>query len=315
LQGVHLDAVQRARVISALSAVCAEHGAQNLTVARVVAQAGISRRTFYELFKDCEDCFMAAFEDAFRRASRRVVPMYRGEGSWRERVRASLEALLAFFDSQPDTGRLMVVETLRAGASAAERRERVIAHLVEAIDEARTEANDALAPPALTAEGTVGAVLSVVHNRMLVDRSASLLALVNPLMGMIVLPYLGPDAAGEELEKPVARRAPTPVASCDPLAALGTRLTYRTARVLLAISEHPGGSNREIGGIAGVRDQGQISKLLGRLKRLELVENTCELRAKGMPNSWELTPRGNDVRKVLSAGAGAAPTRAFPGRE
>ena len=46
------------------------------------------------------------------------------------------------------------------------------------------------------------------------------------------------------------------------------RLTYRTVRVLGAVGEHPGASNREIAERAGISDQGQISKLLyapGRL--------------------------------------------------
>ena len=51
------------------------------------------------------------------------------------------------------------------------------------------------------------------------------------------------------------------------------RLTYRTVRVLLAIAQHPGASNRQIGEDAGVHDQGQISKLLTRLHKLGLVDN------------------------------------------
>ncbi len=40
------------------------------------------------------------------------------------------------------------------------------------------------------------------------------------------------------------------------------RLTYRTARVLMAIAERPGSNNREVGNRGEVVDQGQISKLL-----------------------------------------------------
>ena len=51
------------------------------------------------------------------------------------------------------------------------------------------------------------------------------------------------------------------------------RLTYRTVRVLMVIAEQPGASNREIAEGSGIADQGQISKLLDRLARLDLVEN------------------------------------------
>jgi AcrR family transcriptional regulator len=299
-RGAQLAAVQRARVISAMLTVCAEHCASNVTVAHVVACAGVSRRTFYELFEDCEDCFLATFDEGIARASRHVLPMYRSRDPWRKRIRASLEALLAFFDSDPVTCRFLVVEAHCAGANVLERRSGVFTHLVGAIEQGRYDAKASAASSPLAAEGAVGAVLSVIHNRMVRATPGDLFELANPLMGMIVLPYLGPAASQEEFDRPVAPREPAPAPPRDPLAGLGIRLTYRTMRVLLAISEHPGGSNREIGLAAGVQDQGQISKLLGRLRSLELIENTGAGAASGGPNSWRLTAKGSEVRALAS---------------
>jgi hypothetical protein len=82
------------------------------------------------------------------------------------------------------------------------------------------------------------------------------------------------------------------------------RLTYRTIRVLLAIGalggrgSHP--SNRQVADAAGIRDQGQISKLLARLQHLGLIDNAGESRAKGEPNKWTLTERGSKVREAIS---------------
>ena len=98
-------------------------------------------------------------------------------------------------------------------------------------------------------------------------------------MSMIVLPYLGTRAASRELSRPAmpasfARQgadASTGVRRGDPLDGLNMRLTYRTVRVLAVIGEYPGASNREIAERSGIVDQGQISKLLTRLARLELV--------------------------------------------
>ena len=56
----------------------------------------------------------------------------------------------------------------------------------------------------------------------------------------------------------------------------GVRLTYRTARVLSAIADYPGASNREVADRAGIVDQGQISKLLGRLEARELIAKTVK---------------------------------------
>ncbi len=84
------------------------------------------------------------------------------------------------------------------------------------------------------------------------------------------------------------------------------RLTYRTVRVLVAIATVPGASNREVSDAAGVADQGQISKLLVRLERLGLIENVGEGHARGEPNAWQLTAKGQDVERTISRQAETA---------
>jgi DNA-binding MarR family transcriptional regulator len=76
------------------------------------------------------------------------------------------------------------------------------------------------------------------------------------------------------------------------------RLTYRTVRVLTVIGEHPGASNREVAEGSGIADQGQISKLLARLERLELIVNTGGGQTKGSTNAWHLTARGAQVERA-----------------
>jgi DNA-binding MarR family transcriptional regulator len=75
---------------------------------------------------------------------------------------------------------------------------------------------------------------------------------------------------------------------------LEMRLTYRTVRCLIFIGEHPGSSNREIARGAEVPDEGQTSKLLGRLTRLGLIVNTRP-HGPGYPNYWTLTSHGQQV--------------------
>jgi len=49
---------------------------------------------------------------------------------------------------------------------------------------------------------------------------------------------------------------------------------YRTLRVLQAIRERPGSTNRQLADAAGIEDEGQASKLLKRWQGLGLIENT-----------------------------------------
>jgi DNA-binding MarR family transcriptional regulator len=130
-------------------------------------------------------------------------------------------------------------------------------------------------------------------------------------MGMILLPYLGPAAARKEM----ARRPP--VGSFDhvtptdvgPLREIPMRLTYRTVRVLASVAAHPGASNRQIGSASEIADQGQISKLLARLERLDLVCNTEAAAGKGAPNAWMLTEKGVEIERAMSSDRSGRDTR------
>ena len=75
-------------------------------------------------------------------------------------------------------------------------------------------------------------------------------------------------------------------------------------RVLECVAAEPGASNRQLGVLAGVPDQGQMSKLLSRLERLRLLENTRDAAAKGEANVWRLTARGLQVTQTIGLDTG-----------
>ena len=304
--------IQRARIVSALVEVARERGVGRVTVAHIVARSGVSRRTFYEMFEDRDACFLAAFEDAVRRATTRAVPAFgagaagrggvgvAGGAEWRERVRAGLLALLEFLDDEPGLGRLCVVDALGAGPMVLARRAQVVAALVDAVDRGRGVARAGLCPTRLTAEGVVGGVLAVLYARLAERHRRPLVGLLNPLMGVIVLPYLGPASAARETARTAPRiRRRTAHPPSNPLEGLDMRLTYRTVRVLAAIASEPGASNRQVADGAGVHDQGQISKLLARLEHLGLIENGGAGPVRGEPNAWRLTQRGREVEIAI----------------
>ena len=293
-------------------------GASSVTVARVIARAGVSRRLFYELFADIEDCFLATFDWVVDQARVVAIEAYSAEDGWREALRSSLAALLRFFDEQPLLAQLCIVHAAGGGPRVLERRSRVIAQLCEVIDRGRTLTSGKRVPGPVVAEGVVGAVLAVLYTRLLAEGTgsvgsdgaatpgASLIELQGELMSLIVLPYLGGAVARKELDRPV----PPARASARPAGRLpqgrsesehrGARLTYRTVRVLRAIAELPAGSNREVAERSGIVDQGQISKILTRLEYQGLLANRGgNGAARGTPNAWWLTERGEQLEREL----------------
>jgi AcrR family transcriptional regulator len=299
--------IQRSRMLTATVEAVEDVGYAGLTVAQVISRAKVSRKTFYDVFTDREDCFLAAFDQAIAQARVTISEAYDSQTGWRESLRAGLFALLVFLDDEPGLARLCVVEALGAGPRVLDRRAEVLDDLKEVVDRGRTEGGTRSArstsdAPNVTAEGVVGAVFAVIHTRLLGRGRERLTDLLGPLMSMIVLPYLGARVASNELTRrppKVERPSRSPQRlSKDPLEGLEMRLTYRTVRVLTVIGDRSGASNREIAEESGISDQGQISKLLTRLERLDLVRNTGEGQVRGASNAWHLTERGAQVERA-----------------
>lgn len=290
---------RRARTFRAIAEAVSERGVRSVTFADVAARAEVSPRQLRGQFADVEEGFLAAFEWTTQRAGATMAEAYSGESRWIEAVRAALAAMLELVEREPELARLWIVYSVGAGPRVLRRRAKAIAALCEYIDRGRLQAASRSEPPEITAEGVAGALLAVLQARLLAPNPAPPSELLGELTSLVVLPYLGSAAARRELARPVPQRSQPRQGGCSAVEGVGMRLTYRTARVLMAIAEHPGSSNREVGNRAEVVDQGQISKLLSRLESQGLIVNVVVGGRRGAPNAWELTPRGEQVERVI----------------
>jgi AcrR family transcriptional regulator len=220
-----------------------------MTATAVVSRAGVSPKTFYHLFRDRDDCFLVMIDDCLARLAAVAAPAYERERSWPQRRRALLLELLEFVEREPEIGALVVSYLVGVGPSAREPRAGVLELLQAVVAEGRSQALPRYERSPLAAEFVVGGALSVLQAR-LQAQPPRLDGFVNDLMWMLVLPYLGPAAAGRELRRAVPRRQ-----RCrgrrDPLHGLDMCLTQRTAKVLEVIADAPGASNVAISMRAG----------------------------------------------------------------
>jgi AcrR family transcriptional regulator len=301
--------IQRSRLLAAAIRAVDELGYAETTVAQITGRARISRRTFYELFENREDCLAAILEDVAALLEQELAAMDLARLPWRERVRTGLWTILCFFDREPILARVCVVHALGGGPGILVRREAVIGRLVSVVDEGRSQGGCATDCTVLTAEGVVGAALAVVYGRLAHGGGEPVAGLLGELTSLVVLPYQGAAAARREQRRPIpavsAHDAADGSAAAgrtagDPLAGLPMRWTYRTVRVLEGVGRHAGASNRQVADYAGIADQGQISKLLARLERLGLLANRGQGHLqKGEPNAWQLTARGQLVAQNI----------------
>jgi AcrR family transcriptional regulator len=189
---------QRRRMLAAMVAAVAEKGYVSVTVADVVKRARVSRATFYEHFTDRTDCFLAAIDAAtdelvgtlHRRMVRRLQP--------RDRLHALIENYLASLAEFPEGSRVCLVEVYAAGVDGARRRraaQRDFAALFQQIHAALAEAGEPVRPlTPFDFEALVGAISSLVTNRVATGAAGELLGLLRPVEAF-VLGHFGLDRA------------------------------------------------------------------------------------------------------------------------
>jgi TetR/AcrR family transcriptional regulator len=305
--------IQRSRLLAAAVGAVDELGYDGASVARITQRARVSRRTFYEQFDNREQCLLAVVERAIDQITAELAASGLEGLSWRERVRTGLWTILCFFDRDPALARVCVVQAQRGDVTLLARRQQALNSLAVEIEAGRGEGARGERLGSLTGQALVGGIVAVLHARLLDPMApAPLGELHGELMGMIVLPYAGPEAARREQEReppslpsPVSHDdtgGPPVTMRTDLLTDVPMRLTYRTARVLQDVCDHPGSSNRQIAERVEIHDQGQVSKLLARLQRIGLLTNTANgAPAKGDPNAWRLTDRGQQVTSTIRA--------------
>jgi AcrR family transcriptional regulator len=291
---------QRARILRSAVEDAAERGHSGASVGSIVARAHVSRNSFYGLFTSLDDCLQAAFDEAVAQLELLVgAPVYGGEGTWAQRTRATLVALLSSLQ-QDRALAVFLLGYINAGrATNRQARAWLFKRLAAIVDEGRLAGVPRYERSPATAEVVVGGMIAVLEGS-LHERSWLPTALTNSLMWMIVLPYLGPIVAGKELERtPPKLPATSPDPAPTALHGLDMRITYRTSNTLTVIGENPGASNLELSRIAGIADLGQTSKLLWRLASLGLAENRRPGGLTGTANAWHLTERGAEVDLLI----------------
>ena len=194
--------LRRGRVLSATAEIVRECGHESLTVAQIVSRAGVSTRAFNQLFDDPRECVFAAFEDAVAVISARARDAYSAQNGWVEQIRAGLGATLEFFDERPELAWLCLVHAPTDEPQLLPRCRELTTALAGVIDEAVPGGPSSASPP-WASHNVVGGVLGALRARV-VDGPGPLSPMLPSLMATIVLPYLGPDAAQQQLMRPAA---------------------------------------------------------------------------------------------------------------
>jgi AcrR family transcriptional regulator len=188
---------QRERILSAVAYVTSAASYAEMSVEDIIVTAGVSRRTFYEHFKNKEDVFLAAYDAVTAQLVERVVAAIEAEDTFVDQCISGLRSFLEFVASEPAFGRMCMVEVLAAGPDAIKRRNDTMSAFAALIDHKANELLEGNIPSPLTAETVVGGIYEVVYTRVLRGEIHDLPSLLPDLAYSSLLPYLGREAAQE----------------------------------------------------------------------------------------------------------------------
>lgn len=190
------------RLREAMLDLCVESGYEDLKLDDLLERAGIEEATFHRHYASLDACFAAVlgdvYDEFFVRAQEAVV----GQSGWRDRMRATAYALLRFLRRDERVARLAAVEVQYAGNRAQELFLETFNRLVKLIDEGSSEADGPESPGLATAIGVGGVVFARIQEAVAKGELGLGEEEIPQLMYAAVFPYLGAEAAEEELRTP-----------------------------------------------------------------------------------------------------------------
>jgi AcrR family transcriptional regulator len=197
---------QRERILVAIADSCAAKGYGATTIKDVCESAGVSRTTFYELFKDKEDCFHAAMELSLADAMGRIVAVYSPDKPWATMVRDAAATFLDLLASRPAFARMAMVEAPSSGDRALELYASGKRVLQSLLDRGRDDPVEEQGIPSSAGRAALAAAESLIVGQILAGNTARLPELLPDIVYITTVPYLGQEEAlrqSREAEKAI----------------------------------------------------------------------------------------------------------------
>lgn len=175
---------QRERLLRAVSDQCATNGYQSTTIAHIVRQASVSRRTFYKHFASKQECFLAAYQTTLAQLEERLRTASTGITPWPDRLAVVLKTMLDELAHHPTMAHTLFVDVLFAGPEVKRCRQAALRRcqrLLPLPDKA---------PPGV-AETVIGGIVEMIYHTILEGRTSTLPSMYDEMLYCLLLPLLG----------------------------------------------------------------------------------------------------------------------------
>jgi AcrR family transcriptional regulator len=156
---------QRERLLAGMVAAANKGGYLGATVSEVIAQAGVSRPTFYDYFADRDECFVACAQDV----QSRMLGEIRGTVQARapeDALAGAIESLVAFAVAEPARARFLMHEVPAGTEAALDVRDKGMTEVAQLIDRVSGRVHAEQPIPDLPVAVAVGAVQRMLASRL-----------------------------------------------------------------------------------------------------------------------------------------------------
>ncbi len=183
--------------------VAAAKGFEATTVADVVEIAAVSEETFYEMFESKQACFLEAYDAVIDVLVAHVTSAFEAAAGepWPDRIAAGLRALVQLLAAEADIARMAMVEVTAAGDDARERYRAALGRFTPFLEEGRAHSGQGDELPPDTARFAIGGATSMIFDEIRAGRGPELERLLPDLVFAVLMPYLGPEAAEDEMRR------------------------------------------------------------------------------------------------------------------
>ena len=173
----------RHRLLEGMAHAVAAKGYGDTTIADIVREASVSRRTFYEHFSTKAECLIALYEASSRNALKVLRDSIDPTHEWQTQVESALTAYLGCMASNPVLMRTLFIEILGLGAEGLEARRRVnraIADFMLGVVNGEGSRQEGVPLTADMAMAIVGGINELILQYIEQDKVAQLVELVEP---------------------------------------------------------------------------------------------------------------------------------------
>ena len=198
--GLMASESRRDLILAAMIHVVGRKGYEETSVADVIEEAGASRTTFYKHFEDKGKCFLAAYDMLVERVFSEVAAKCDPTEPWLQRVEKGLKTIVELFALDPELARTAVVEVAAAGADARRRHWDAVVRFSRYLEDGRQLSVSDELPESISLLAA-GAVSGLIFDELLAGRAERLPELLPDLVFAMLVPYVGPSAAAEEMRR------------------------------------------------------------------------------------------------------------------